>query len=128
MKSKTTAALLAFFLGGIGGHKFYLGQTGMGLLYLFFSWTFIPLMVSFVEFIMLLVMGQQEFDSKFNLHAMLAHGAPNQIAQSVVVNMPGNGDSASDVGAQIAKLNELRVSGALTEEEFSVQKQKLLSS
>ena len=29
-KSKTTAALLAFFLGGIGAHNFYRGQTGRG--------------------------------------------------------------------------------------------------
>ena len=29
-KSKTTAALLAFFLGGIGAHNFYRGQMGRG--------------------------------------------------------------------------------------------------
>ena len=29
-KSKTTAALLAFFLGGIGAHNFYRGQVGRG--------------------------------------------------------------------------------------------------
>ena len=26
MKDKTTAAILAFFLGGLGAHKFYLGK------------------------------------------------------------------------------------------------------
>ena len=31
-KSRTTAALFAFFLGGFGGHKFYLGQIGQGIL------------------------------------------------------------------------------------------------
>ena len=35
MKSKTTAYLLWFFLGAIGIHKFYLGKTGMGILYIF---------------------------------------------------------------------------------------------
>jgi hypothetical protein len=34
MKSKTTAYLLWFFLGFWGAHKFYLGKTGMGILYL----------------------------------------------------------------------------------------------
>ena len=29
-KSKTTAALLAFFLGGLGIHNFYRGQKGRG--------------------------------------------------------------------------------------------------
>lgn len=65
-RSKIVAALLAFFLGGIGIHKFYLGQGGMGVLYLLFFWTFIPSIIAFFEFIFLLVMSQQEFDAKFN--------------------------------------------------------------
>ena len=56
MKNKTTAVLLAFFLGGLGAHKFYLGQTGLGILYLLFCWTFIPAVVAFIEFIILIVM------------------------------------------------------------------------
>src|SRR5665647_305696 len=40
-KSKLAAALFALFLGGFGIHKFYLGCTGMGILYLLFCWTFI---------------------------------------------------------------------------------------
>ena len=34
-KDKTTALLLCIFTGGIGGHMFYVGKTGMGILYLF---------------------------------------------------------------------------------------------
>jgi TM2 domain-containing membrane protein YozV len=33
-KSKIAAGLLAIFLGGLGIHKFYLGYTGPGLVYL----------------------------------------------------------------------------------------------
>jgi hypothetical protein len=33
-KSKTTAYLLWFFLGWCSAHKFYLGKTGIGILYL----------------------------------------------------------------------------------------------
>lgn len=33
-KNKTAAGLLAIFLGGLGIHKFYLGFTGSGLVYL----------------------------------------------------------------------------------------------
>lgn len=48
-KNQTTAGLLALFLGGIGIHKFYLGQSGLGILYLLFCWTFIPGIIAFIE-------------------------------------------------------------------------------
>ena len=34
-QEKTIALVLLFFLGALGAHKFYLGQTGKGILYLF---------------------------------------------------------------------------------------------
>lgn len=34
-KNKWVALLLCFFLGVLGGHKFYEGKIGMGILYLF---------------------------------------------------------------------------------------------
>ena len=46
--------LLAFFLGGIGIHKFYAGKTGAGILYLIFCWSGIPVIISFIEFIVAL--------------------------------------------------------------------------
>jgi len=64
-KSKVVAALLAFFLGGIGGHKFYLGQIGWGLIYLVFCWTGIPVIVAFIELIIYLVMSDEEFARKY---------------------------------------------------------------
>ncbi|MBD5026854.1 NINE protein, partial [Xanthomonas citri pv. citri] len=33
-KNKIVAALLAFFFGGLGIHKFYLGRVGQGILYI----------------------------------------------------------------------------------------------
>ncbi|HCD9233303.1 TPA: TM2 domain-containing protein [Elizabethkingia anophelis] len=36
MKNKFITVILAFFLGGFGIHRFYLGETKKGLLYLFF--------------------------------------------------------------------------------------------
>lgn len=66
MKSRIAAALLAFFLGGLGIHKFYLGQTGWGIVYLLFCWTGIPAIAAFVEFIMYLVMSDDAFNAKYN--------------------------------------------------------------
>lgn len=48
-KNRTTALLLTLFLGGFGAHRFYLGQVWLGVLYVVFSLTFIPLVVSFIE-------------------------------------------------------------------------------
>lgn len=37
-KSRTVAALLGFFLGGLGVDRFYLGNIGMGVAKLFLGW------------------------------------------------------------------------------------------
>lgn len=34
-KSKTTTLILCILLGAFGGHQFYVGKAGMGILYLF---------------------------------------------------------------------------------------------
>lgn len=64
MKSKTTAILLCFFLGGLGAHKFYLGQTGMGVLYLLTCG--ILGIGTLIDFIKLICMNEQTFNAKFN--------------------------------------------------------------
>lgn len=65
-RSKTTAALLALFLGWIGFHKFYLGRTGLGILYLLFFWTLIPAVIGFIEAIALFSMSDQKFNLAYN--------------------------------------------------------------
>lgn len=65
-KNKLIAALLAFFLGGLGIHKFYLGRTGAGIAMLLFCWTGIPSIIAFVDFIVLLCISDQDFMQKYN--------------------------------------------------------------
>lgn len=65
-KSKVTAGLLALFLGGFGAHHFYLGQTGLGILYLLFFWTFIPAIVAFFEALVFFFQSDASFDAKYN--------------------------------------------------------------
>lgn len=64
-KSKVVAGILALVLGGIGAHKFYLGQPVLGILYLLFTWTFIPMLVGIVEGILYFSMSEHAFEEKF---------------------------------------------------------------
>ena len=66
VKSKMVAALLAFFLGGIGIHKFYLGRTGAGIAMLLFCWTGIPSFIALIDFIVLLCSSDQTLMQKYN--------------------------------------------------------------
>lgn len=79
MKSKYTAAALAFFLGMFGTHRFYLGQRFIGILYgfIFFVCMMItfeenepaiifPAILAFVDSVLFAVMPQQEFDERYN--------------------------------------------------------------
>ncbi|MCY7296272.1 TM2 domain-containing protein [Alteromonas sp. a30] len=66
VKNKNVAATIALLAGGFGIHKFYLGQTLWGWIYLVFFWTFIPSVVALVEFILYLFMSEEEFDAKYN--------------------------------------------------------------
>ena len=63
-RSRIVASLLAIFLGGLGIHKFYLGNW-IGIIYLLFCWTFIPAIVGFIEGIMYLMMSDKEFAAKY---------------------------------------------------------------
>ncbi len=64
-KSRVIAIVLALLLGGIGGHKFYLGRVGWGVLYFLFCWTFIPALAAFVEAIIYITMSDQAFAKKY---------------------------------------------------------------
>ncbi len=65
MKDRTLAGLLALILGGLGIHKFYLGQK-IGILYLLFCWTFIPGVIAFFEAICLFMTTDQQFQDSLN--------------------------------------------------------------
>ena len=66
LKSKTAAGLLALFVGGLGIHKFYLGQVGLGIVYLLFCWTGIPAIIAFIEAIIYLTMDDRAFEQKYH--------------------------------------------------------------
>ncbi|KZE37798.1 hypothetical protein AV656_09725 [Bhargavaea cecembensis] len=48
-KSKAVGYLLAFFLGGLGIHAFYYKRYIRGILYLVFCWTYIPILLGWID-------------------------------------------------------------------------------
>jgi TM2 domain-containing membrane protein YozV len=123
MKSKSTAAILAFFLGGLGVHRFYLGQTGLGFLYLIFCWTLIPAFAGFIDFVLFLIMSDQAFNEKYNKHLGVY---PHALTQSLSNNINiSNGNSESDLD-KLEKLGKLRDAGVISEVEFEKRKLKIL--
>ena len=64
-KNKTVAGVLALLLGGIGIHKFYLGQIGKGIIYILFCWTYIPALLALIEGIQILSMTDDKFNEKY---------------------------------------------------------------
>lgn len=65
-KSRGVAAVLAFFLGSFGIHKFYLRRYGQGILYLIFCWTYIPACIAFIECFIYLLSNEEKFHAKYS--------------------------------------------------------------
>ena len=72
MKNKTTAGIFALVFGGLGVHRFYLGQKGLGILYLVFFWTLIPTLIAMIDGIVFLTQDDEKFDKKYNPEAWAA--------------------------------------------------------
>lgn len=66
MKEKNVAGILALFLGGLGVHRFYLGQNGLGVFYLLFFWFPVIWLVGLIDAIAFFSMDQETFDRKYN--------------------------------------------------------------
>ncbi|ATQ43067.1 TM2 domain-containing protein [Caulobacter mirabilis] len=73
-KNKIVAALLAFFLGMLGIHKFYLGKTTAGIIMLLcgtIGWILFAIpplvigVIAFIEFIIYLVKSDQQFHQDY---------------------------------------------------------------
>ena len=67
VKSKIVAGILAILLGGIGVHKFYLGNAAAGILYLLFCWTGVPAIIALIEGISILCQSNDAFETKFRV-------------------------------------------------------------
>ena len=68
-RNKFVAALLAFFLGTLGIHRFYLGRTGSGIAMLLLTLSVVGLVVSFpwalIDTVRYLFMTHGEFEERY---------------------------------------------------------------
>lgn len=62
-KDKTASALLAIFGGFLGMHRFYLGQVGLGILYIFLPGAWL---LSLIDATVFLTQDEDKFDYKYN--------------------------------------------------------------
>ena len=81
MKNKTVAVLLAFFLGGLGAHHFYMERWGRGVLYLVFFWTYIPAFLGVIDAIIYLVKGDPLFAEESSYTSSANYAPPQNPAQ-----------------------------------------------
>ncbi len=128
-KDKITTALLAWFLGIFGAHRFYLGQNGMGIGYLLGTMTIIGAVftgtIALVDAIGILIMPQETFDRRYNPeHYFLEASQQNG---GYIQNR--NLDQAHvNVADEIIKLDALFKNGIITFEEFERRKARLLNT
>ncbi len=63
--NKVALLLITFCFGGLGAHKFYQKKYLLGVLYLLFFWTYIPALVSWIEFILYACKSEAELQQKY---------------------------------------------------------------
>ena len=120
MKDRTVAILICFFVGFCGIHKFYLGKNTAGILYFVFSWTCIPAILAFFDFLGLCFMSEREFSAVYNYL-----GGSNTVEQSSSYPVTPT-KSTKEATSTLYDLKKLHDDGIITAEEYEVKRRKML--
>ena len=65
-RSKIVAGLLGIFLGGLGINNFYIGNVGLGIVDIVFSWTGLPALINFIRGIVYLCESDESFADRLD--------------------------------------------------------------
>ena len=126
MKNKMSAGLLAIFVGYFGVHTFYLGQSGIGVVYLLFFWTGIPGIIALIEGIILLTMSDDDFNAKYNVGSNVQKVAPSTYIPVETADNVNQQSPQVDVAQTLMTYKNLLDTGVITQEEFYAKKKELL--
>jgi TM2 domain-containing membrane protein YozV len=145
MRNKYVAIGWALLFGYFGIQKFYLGKIGQGLIYVIFCWTFIPLILSFIEAIQLLLMSSENFDLKYNqssldkvlykekialerekLKIQNLRLQTERIEVERKLNNYKNTELSSGQADELAAWNSLLEQGLISKEEYEEKRKNLL--
>lgn len=111
-------ALLSSVTPCVGLHKFYLGQPLWGVLYFILSWhTPIPLIASAIDTVWYLAQDRDHFDLRFN------YSSEDLISPSKL-----NPNEVQAIASALRELDQLRIDGLITENEFEQKRRKLIDS
>jgi TM2 domain-containing membrane protein YozV len=125
MKNKTTAGIFALLFGHLGIHRFYLGERKLGRLYLLgtFLLFFLSvqmeapivlamLILSFIDGVLLLSMGREEFNEKYNQRYLNAPSKPTVAPRYQAAPAPAETPNPWKVNG-IEKFKDFDYEGAL---------------
>ncbi|PVM85814.1 NINE protein [Caulobacter endophyticus] len=129
-KSTGVTYLLWFLLGGLGGHRFYLGRTGsaVGQLVLnIFSWMTIWFGLGFFT---LAALGVWLIVDIFLIPGMAQEHNAALMKRLNVVSRPAApaAPAVPHMADELAKFAALKDSGAITPEEYEVQKARIMGT
>lgn len=120
-KSTGVAFLLWFFTGGLGGHRFYLGKTGSAVGQLVLSvlgWVTIWFVVGLLFLIPLGIW--------LSVDLFLISGMVESHNRELMHRLNAQPKAAGSQVDELAKFAALRDQGAISDDEYDVQKRRLL--
>lgn len=123
MRNRLVAIIITLFVGAFGLHKFYLGENLAGIMYLLFSWTLIPGILAFFDFLGLALMSEESFNRKFN-----GIREPYRFTESPRVFVSNSRqESSQEIAATLGELKKLYDQGIITAEEYETKRRELLN-